>query len=109
MINYVFIESRDPFESRDAHFVVDTAIALKQRDNEVTVFLVQNGVLGCRKNANASPLPKLVKAGITLLADDFSLCERGIQQAEMTSGVQSSTIDALVDLLARENTKAIWH
>jgi hypothetical protein len=29
MTNYVFIESRDPFESRDAGFVADTATALK--------------------------------------------------------------------------------
>lgn len=109
MTNYVFIESRDPFESRDTRFVVDTATALKQRDNEVTVFLVQNGVLACRKNATGSHLPQLAKAGITLLADEFSLCERGIQPPEMTAGVQPSTIDALVDLLAHENTKAIWH
>jgi len=109
MTRYVFIESRDPFESRDARFVVDTATALKQRDNEVTVFLVQNGVLACRKNAAGSHLPQLAKAGVALLADDFSLRERGIEPREMTTGIQPSSIDTLVDLLARENTKAIWH
>src|SRR5262245_18158834 len=109
MTNYVFIESRDPFESRDARFVVDTAATWKQSDNEVTVFLVQNGVLPCRKNAAGSQLPQLAKAGITLLADDFSLRERGIEPSEMTAGIQRSSIDALVDLLASEHTKAIWH
>ena len=48
MTNYLFIESRDPFGSTDT-FVADTAIALKQRDNEVTIFLVQNGVLAARR------------------------------------------------------------
>ena len=109
MSKYVFIESRDPFESRDARFVVDAATALKRIDNEVTVFLVQNGVLASRNNAAGSHLPHLARAGITVLADDFSLCERGIQAAEMTAGVKVSTIDTLVDLLLRENTKAIWH
>jgi sulfur relay (sulfurtransferase) DsrF/TusC family protein len=110
MTSYVFIESRDPFESRDARFiVVDTATALKQLDNEVTVFLVQNGVLASRKNAAGSHLPQLAKAGITLLADDFSLCERGIQPAELAAGIQPSSIDTLVEILVRENTKAIWH
>ena len=109
MTNYVFIESRDPFESRDAWFVVDTATALKRGDNEVTVFLVQNGVLACRSKAAASRLPQMAKSGITLLADDFSLCERGIQPVEMTAGVRRSSIEDLVDLLVRENTKAIWH
>ena len=109
MTNYVFIESRDPFELRDTRFVVETVTALKQLDNEVTIFLVQNGVLACRKKAVGSYLPELARTGVALLADDFSLCERGIQAAEMTTGIQPSSIDSLVVLLARENTKAIWH
>jgi len=53
MTRYVFIESRDPFESRDARFVVETATALKRRGDEVTVFLVQNEVLAARRDARA--------------------------------------------------------
>lgn len=109
MMNYLFIESRDPFESRDTQFVVDTTTALKQHDNEVTVFLVQNGVLGARKNSRGSHLAQLAAAGVRLLADDFSLRERGIQSLEMISGIKESNIDALVDILVRDNTKAIWH
>ena len=109
MTNYIFIESRDPFESRDTRFVEETASALKQRGNEVTVFLVQNGVLATRRNARDPYLAKLTQAGIRLLADDFSLRERGIQLGELHSGVQASTIDALVDSLLQENTKAFWH
>jgi sulfur relay (sulfurtransferase) complex TusBCD TusD component (DsrE family) len=109
MTNYVFIESRDPFESRDTRFVEETATALLERGHEVTVFLVQNGVLATRKNARDSYLNRLSRAGVTLLADDFSMCERGIQPAELHAAVQLSGIEALVDALAQENTKAIWH
>ena len=109
MINYLFIECRDPFESRDVQFVAETAAALKQRDNEVTVFLVQNGVLAARHNARGSHLPGLPKAGIRVLADDFSLRERGIQPEEMLPGIQQSNIDALLDIIIRENTRVIWH
>jgi predicted peroxiredoxin len=109
MVNYLFIECRDPFESRDVQFVAETALALKQRDNEVTLFLVQNGVLAARRNARGSHLPGLTNAGIRLLADDFSLRERGIQADEVLAGIQQSNIDALVDILVRENTRIIWH
>jgi sulfur relay (sulfurtransferase) DsrF/TusC family protein len=109
MTNYLFIESRDPFESRDTRFVEETAIALKERGHEVTVFLVQNGVLASRRNARDSYLAGLTDAGINVLADDFSLRERGIERAELRPSVQPSSIETLVDALAQENTKAIWH
>jgi intracellular sulfur oxidation DsrE/DsrF family protein len=109
MINYLFIESRDPFESRDVRFVVEAATGLKRGDNEVMVFLVQNGVLAARRNCRGSHVAALAKAGVKLLADDFSLRERGIDAAELAGGVQLSTIDALVDALAADNTRAIWH
>ena len=109
MTGYLFIESRDPFESRDTEFVAETAAALRERDNEVTVFLVQNGVLAARRGARDQYLPRLARAGVRVLADDFSLRERGIAGDELRAGVTQSSVDALVGLLAREGTKAIWH
>lgn len=109
MTSYVFIESRDPFESRDVQFVLETATALKESDNEVTVFLVQNAVLAARSNSLGTHLEKMAKAGITLLADEFSLRERGIASNEVIATVKESGVDALVDALVRTNTKAIWH
>ena len=109
MTSYVFIESRDPFESRDAQFIVDNATALKERDHEVIVFLVQNGVFAARRNDVGSHLSELTKAGITVLADSFSLRERGIESRAMIPAINESSIDDLVDILVRDNTRAIWH
>ena len=109
MTKYLFIESRDPFESRDVRFVEETATALKQRGHEVTVFLVQNGVLAARKNGSENYLNRLANAGVILMADEFSLCERGIQTAEVGTGIQQSNMEALVDALVQANTKGIWH
>ena len=109
MSNYIFIETRDPFTSADTRFVADNAIALKQNGHSVTVFLVQNGVLALRKEAKISALTDMAEKGVTLLADDFSLCERGIPSDELSPDVQPAGIEAVVDLLVAENTKAIWH
>ena len=108
MSNYVLIESRDPFDSPDTSFLADTAAALRKRGNNVTVFLVQNAVLAMRKRARQSPLPQLLESGVTVLADDFSIRERGIQSYECLGQVQIAAIEQLVDLVVRENTKAIW-
>jgi len=107
--NYVFFESRDPFDSPGTTLVSETAVALKLKGHTVTVFLVQNGVLGARKLANKSQVPAIVKSGVTVLADDFSLQQRGIAMDECAPGLQAGTIDRLIDLLVQDNTKAVWH
>lgn len=107
MTRYVFIQSRDPFEAREPQFLEETAIAVKERGHEVTVFLVQNGVLAARQSTGR--LERLTQAGVTLLADDLSLRERGIMNEELTPSVQESGIGALVDAIVQKNTKAIWH
>lgn len=109
MNHYLFIESRDPFESRSTRFVEETASALKQRGHDVTVFLVQNGVLSSRQGSRDKSLARLAAAGVILLADDFSLRERGIQRAEVQPGVKQSDIEQLVDALVQDNTRAIWN
>jgi predicted peroxiredoxin len=108
-MKYVFIESRDPFESRDTAFVADTAADLIKRGCDVTVFLLQNGVLAARRSARGSHLPRICDAGVKVMADDFSLRERGIQTSEMLAGIDVSNIDSLVDLLVAEGAKVIWH
>ena len=51
MANYLLIESRDPFG--ESGVVQDYTLAsdLKKRGNDVTLFLVQNGVLPARSCA----------------------------------------------------------
>lgn len=107
MSRYVFIESRDPFESRDTRFIEETAVEVKERGHEVTVFLVQNGVFAARTGARR--LDRLTDAGVTVLADDLSLRERGIKPDELAPGIREAGIEALVDAIVQENTKALWH
>ena len=107
MAKYLLIESRDPFETNDVKFCFDLASSLA-KENEVTLFLVQNGVLPARECAHSATLSKLASDGVQVLADDFSLRERGIAANSLVKGVQSSPLDVVVDQLA-EGCKAIWH
>lgn len=109
MISYVFIESRDLFETRDTRFVAETAAALKAVDNEVTVFLVQNAVLAARAGCQNSYLFDLIAAGVRVLADEFSLAERGIAPEALRTGVCPSGLGPLVEMLAREDTRPMWY
>ena len=104
---YLLIESRDPWESADTRRFHELAVALA-RVQPVTLFLVQNGVLGARAGAEKTDLQALKDAGVEVLADEFSLRERGIEASRVDARVKSSPLDAVVDALAA-GRKVLWH
>ena len=106
MAQYLLIESRDPFESNDVGYYYDLAKGLVEGGNEVTLFLAQNGVLAARPSAKSAALGALARSGVMVLADDFSLKERGI--AKLAEGVTAASIDVVVDHLAA-GYKTLWH
>ena len=108
MSNYLLISSRDPFDTKDTAQYYELAIGLANEGNQVTLFLVQNGVLPARKSPASAALTSASQAGVTVLADEFSLRERGIGNDRLAEGVSSSPLDVVVDQLA-EGRKTLWH
>jgi sulfur relay (sulfurtransferase) complex TusBCD TusD component (DsrE family) len=106
MAHYLLIESRDPFESNDVAYYYDLAKGLKDAGNEVTLFLAQNAVLAARPSGRSAALTALATQGVQVLADDFSLKERGI--GALADGVSAAPIDTVVDALAAGH-KTLWH
>ena len=100
MPNYLFIESRDPFSTQAVLGHVELAVALRRSGSAVAVYLVQNGVLPCRAGADGDALHEALAAGVDVLADDFSLRERGIADAELHRGVKAAPISTVVERLA---------
>ena len=108
MAKYLLIESRDPFDSSDSGYFSELVQGICSRGNETTLFLLENGVLPVRKGSKYNnTLSKLIQGKVRVLADGFSLKERGI--AKVVDGVNVSDVDQLVDLLLEPGTKAIWH
>jgi sulfur relay (sulfurtransferase) complex TusBCD TusD component (DsrE family) len=108
MAKYVLIESRDPFESNDVAFCRDLASQLKREGEDVTVFLVQNGVLPARAGAASAQLTELTKTGIDVLADAFSLSERGITTDRLAAGIKPAPLDFVIDAMAG-GSRVLWH
>ena len=110
MARYVLVESRDPFESRDVPYFYGLATDLTAKGDQVTLFLVQNGALASRKDAKGNPLGGVLKSKVQVLADSFSLKERGIQDSERHPSVKPAEIGDLVDqIMADGKTKVLWH
>lgn len=106
---YLVVETRDPYDSADVARSYELAEGLAEAGNDVTVFLVQNGVLAARRaGAAGEQVERLVSRGV-VLADDFSLRERGIRPEELVAGVARAPIDSVVDLALDGGRKVIWH
>ena len=106
MAKYLLIESRDPFDSADTQAYSGLAAALAREGNEVTLFLVQNGVLPARPGARSESLKEAAGAGVKVLADEFSLRERGI--SKLLDNVNPAPLDVVIDHMAG-GSKVIWH
>jgi hypothetical protein len=108
MSNYLLIESRESFDTREAGRCCELAVQLRRAGHAVVLFLVQNGVLPARRDAKPIELHHAIAAGITVLADDVSLRERGIGPAEIASGVEAAPLEQAVKLFAA-GWKTMFH
>ncbi len=104
---YLLIESRDPFETSEVERDYELATNLAKSDYEVTLFLVQNGVLAARRGSKPSGLQHAIDSGVNVLSDEFSLRERGISKTALTDGISASPLDVVIDQMA-EGRKTLW-
>ncbi len=100
MPGYLLIESRDPFSTQSVTGHVELAVGLRRAGAAVALYLVQNGVLPCRSGADGDALHEALAAGVEVLADDFSLRERGIGDSGIARGVRRASIGLVVSRLA---------
>lgn len=106
--SYMLIASRDPFTSNDVKRCYELAASFARKGNQVTLFMIQNGVFAARRGPESSRLQELSKAGVRVLADEFSLRERGIAQTRLADGVGAAPLDAVMDALAN-GVNTIWN
>ncbi|MCG8433147.1 MAG: DsrE family protein [Gammaproteobacteria bacterium] len=108
MGKYLLVESSDPFESGNVPAYYELALNLARAGNDVTLFLVQNGVLPARKSCKHKGLKAAAAAGVQILADEFSLRERAIPANKLHAGVSAAALDIVIDQLS-EGRKVLWH
>jgi intracellular sulfur oxidation DsrE/DsrF family protein len=108
MTTWMLIESRDPFAQPGGSWCAGLALALAAAGQPASVMLVHNGVLAARRGAAAPDLARLAAAGVPVLADGFSLAERGIGADRLAAGVQTAPLEVVIDRLL-EGSRVLWH
>jgi sulfur relay (sulfurtransferase) complex TusBCD TusD component (DsrE family) len=105
--SYLLIESRDPLASRDVDRSYELATQLTKAGHEVTLFLVQNGVLAARSTSLRTGIEVVLRTMTEVLADDFSLRERGIAATALIQGVRPAPIEAVVERMSA-GWRVLW-
>ena len=105
MAKYFLIESQSPLDYPEVNNNYNLASDLASAGNDVTLFLIENGVLASRSAVASQGLTTLEK--VTLLVDKFSLDERGIDTTELGSKIEVSTVASIVDAMS-EGQKMMW-
>ncbi len=108
MARYLIVDSRDLTEYTGARFIQKAAGQLQSAGNEVTLFLIENGVIAARKGSDVgAELAALARGGVRVVVDDVSCSARSITQ--FADGVASSNIDHLADLIVEGSDKVLWY
>lgn len=108
MSQYLLIETRSSWEGRDVREFLKTAGQLRQLGHVVHVFLIQNGVIMAKPGAEPF-ITDLLKSGIGIWADDFSISNRNLKRTRLLPDVKIAGMDQLVKFLTDPEWKTIWH
>ncbi len=109
MSQYLLIESKSPLDGGDYSF--ELARQLRGTKHNVSIYLVQDGVLAARRRFDAGKrlVTRAKVKQVALLADEVSLRQRGITRERLAEAVRVSTMGELVDLIMDKSDKVIWH
>lgn len=108
MSDYLFIQSQDPFtETRTAN-QYKLAADLHAAGHNVTVLLVQNGVIPARSQAKTPDFDQLLNSGVTVAVDEFALQQREIPTNALKKPITLAQLDLAVDALLAGH-KVIWN
>ncbi len=108
MARYLIVDSRDLTEYTGGRFIQKTAEQLQASGNQVTLFLIENGVIAARQGSQMSAnLTALSQQGATVLADDISCSARGVLR--LADGVTQASVDRLADLIVEGSDKVLWY
>lgn len=108
-VGYLLIESDGPnlVGTVRNRFAGDAA-RLAEDGEEVSLFLIENGVAGAVRGA-APEIEEFVRLGGDLWVDDFSLAQRALRPEDLVAGARTVAMDQVAETLLRPGVRAVWH
>lgn len=105
---HLLIESQGNWNGPNAGRFLEDAAVLAETGQQVTVFLVQDGVFAAV--AGALPvLDRLAALAVPVWVDDFSLAQRALSAERLAGAASVVGMDAVAGMLLSETCRVVWH
>jgi sulfur relay protein TusB/DsrH len=106
---YLLIETKSPVGG--GTYAFDLGRQLRELRHDVTIYLLQDGVLAARRSfpAGHELIQDAERSGVEVLVDAVSARQRGLVGERVANGVNVTDMGELVDDLMEHADKAIWH
>jgi sulfur transfer complex TusBCD TusB component (DsrH family) len=108
MKHYLIVDSRDLTEYVNGSYLPLVVKELREKGHEVTVFLIENGVIAAREGSKMGQvLDALSRNGARILAEDVSCLARGVNR--LSPGISLANLDLLADSIAGGFDNILWY
>ncbi len=106
MTNLLLVLSKDPYTTETPDLVLDIGLNAREKGNDVTLYLVEDGITAARKSEFGNKLTDAQEKGIKIYADDKAMLSRSLVN-KLISGVEIKEIGTLLDFIM-DSDKVAW-
>ncbi len=106
MTNLLMVLSKDPYTTETPDLVLDIGLNAKEKGNDVTLYLIEDGVTAARKSEFGNKLAAANKKGIKIYADDKAVLSRALTN-KLTGSVELKEIGTLLDFIM-DYDRVVW-
>lgn len=106
MTKLLMVLSKDPYTTETPDIVLDIGLNAKEKGNEVSLYLIEDGVTAARKSEFGNKLAAAQKKGIKLYADDKAVLSRALAN-KLVGGVEIKEIGTLLEFIMGYD-RVVW-
>lgn len=106
MTNLLIVLSKDPYTTETSDLVLDIGTNAKEKGNDVSIYLVEDGVTAARKSEFGNKLAAAQEKGMKVFADDKAVLSRSLTN-KIIGGVEIKEISTLLDYIM-EYDRVVW-
>ncbi len=106
MTKLLMVLSKDPYTTETPDLVLDIGLNAKDKGNDVSLYLVEDGVTAARKSEFGNKLAAAHKKGIKVYADDKAVLSRALTN-KLVGGVEIKEIGTLLDFIMNYD-RVVW-